>query len=276
MQKYILMAIMAAGTPIALQAQSNGVTIVVNDGSQTANSISGIVYSAEDNEPLIGVQVRIVGANVATITDVNGRFSFKSVSLKGQKLSFSYVGMENLVVKAGHNMKVALKNDSKQISDVVVNGYFTRKKQTFTGAAKTITSDDILSVSPTNIMQTLATLDPSLNIQQNNAAGSNPNSVPDLVIRSTTSLATNNEVGLNAPLVVIDGVEQSLTALYDIDIHDIERVDILKDASATALYGENAANGVIVIERKRVSQAPVRIRYTLTPQLSFADLSSYD
>lgn len=93
MQKYILMAIMAAGTPIALQAQSNGVTIVVNDGSQTANSISGIVYSAEDNEPLIGVQVRIVGANVATITDVNGRFSFKSVSLKGQKLSFSYVGM---------------------------------------------------------------------------------------------------------------------------------------------------------------------------------------
>ncbi len=169
-----------------------------------------------------------------------------------------------------------MKNDSKQISDVVVNGYFTRKKQTFTGAAKTITSDDILSISPTNIMQSLATLDPSLNIQQNNAAGSNPNSVPDLVIRSTTSLATNNEVGLNAPLVVIDGVEQSLTALYDIDIHDIERVDILKDASATALYGENAANGVIVIERKRVSQSPVRIRYTFTPQLSFADLSSYD
>ena len=270
------MAMMAAGTPIALQAPGNGVTIVVNDGSQTANSISGVVYSEEDNEPLIGVQVRIVGANVATITDVNGKFNFQSVSLKGQKLSFSYVGMETLVVKAGHNMKVVMKNDSKQISDVVVNGYFTRKKQTFTGAAKTITSDDILSISPTNIMQSLATLDPSLNIQQNNAAGSNPNSVPDLVIRSTTSLATNNEVGLNAPLVVIDGVEQSLTALYDIDIHDIERVDILKDASATALYGENAANGVIVIERKRVSQSPVRIRYTFTPQLSFADLSSYD
>ena len=75
---------------------------------------------------------------------------------------------------------------------------------------------------------------------------------------------------------MIDGVEQSLQALYDMDINDIERVDILKDASATALYGENAANGVIVIERKRVSQSPVRIRYTVTPQLSFADLSSYD
>lgn len=100
--------------------------------------------------------------------------------------------------------------------------------------------------------------------------------MPDLVIRSTTSLSTSNEVGLNAPLIVIDGVEQSLQALYDMDINDIERVDILKDASATALYGENAANGVIVIERKRVSQSPVRIRYTVTPQLSFADLSSYD
>lgn len=100
--------------------------------------------------------------------------------------------------------------------------------------------------------------------------------MPDLVIRSTTSLSTSNEVGLNAPLIVIDGVEQSLQALYDMDINDIERVDILKDASATALYGENAANGVIVIERKRVSQSPVRIRYTFTPEVSFADLSSYD
>lgn len=184
--------------------------------------------------------------------------------------------MTTQTVVAGHNMKIIMKNDDKVLSDVVVNGYFTRKKQTFTGAAKTISSDEILKIAPNNIMQTLATLDPSLNIQQNNAMGSNPNAVPDLVIRSTTSLATNDKVGLNAPLIVIDGVEQSLTALYDIDINDIERVDILKDASATALYGENAANGVIVIERKRVSQSPVRIRYTFTPQFSFADLSSYD
>ena len=276
MQKIMLIAMLAASMPVCVDAQTDDVKVVVNDGVQTANSISGVVLSADDNQPLIGVQVRIVGAKVATITDIDGKFTFKSVSLKGQKLTFSYVGMETITLKAGHNMKVLMKSDSKQIGDVVVNGYFTRKKQTFTGAAKTITSDDILSISPTNIMQTLATLDPSLNIQQNNSAGSNPNSVPDLVIRSTTSLATNDEVGLNAPLVVIDGVEQSLSALYDIDIHDIERVDILKDASATALYGENAANGVIVVERKRVSQSPVRIRYTITPQLSFADLSSYN
>lgn len=280
MQKKVLFAIGLAGlggmvSPATAQAQDN-VTVVVNDVKVKSNSISGVVYSADDNEPLIGAQVRIVGANVVTITDVNGRFSFKSVELKKQKLQVSYIGMETQTVTAGHEMKVVLKRDSKTLSDVVVNGYFTRKKQTFTGAAKTVTSDEIMKVAPNNILQTLATLDPSLNIAQNNAAGSNPNAVPDLVIRSTTSLSTSNEVGLNAPLIVIDGVEQSLQALYDMDINDIERVDILKDASATALYGENAANGVIVIERKRVSQSPVRIRYTVTPQLSFADLSSYD
>ena len=280
MQKKVLFAIGLAGlggmvSPATAQAQDN-VTVVVNDGKVKSNSISGVVYSADDNEPLIGAQVRIVGANVVTITDVNGRLSFKSVELKKQKLQVSYIGMETQTVTAGHEMKVVLKRDSKTLSDVVVNGYFTRKKQTFTGAAKTVTSDEIMKVAPNNILQTLATLDPSLNIAQNNAAGSNPNAVPDLVIRSTTSLSTSNEVGLNAPLIVIDGVEQSLQALYDMDINDIERVDILKDASATALYGENAANGVIVIERKRVSQSPVRIRYTVTPQLSFADLSSYD
>lgn len=278
MRKSVLLAISLAylgGYPIFVSAQDN-VTVVMNDGREISNSISGVILSAEDNEPLVGAQVRIVGANVATITDVNGRFTFQTVALKNQKLMVSYIGMETQSVDAGHNMKIVLKPNSKTLSDVVVNGFFTRKKQTFTGAARTVTSDEILKVAPNNIMQTLATLDPSLNITQNNAMGSNPNAVPDLVIRSTTSLSTSNEVGLNAPLIVIDGVEQSLQALYDMDINDIERVDILKDASATALYGENAANGVIVIERKRVSQSPVRIRYTFTPEASFADLSSYD
>ncbi len=278
MRKSVLLAISLAylgGYPIFVSAQDN-VTVVMNDGREKSNSISCVILSAEDNEPLVGAQVRIVGANVATITDVNGRFTFQTVALKNQKLTVSYIGMETQSVDAGHNMKIVLKPNSKTLSDVVVNGFFTRKKQTFTGAARTVTSDEILKVAPNNIMQTLATLDPSLNITQNNAMGSNPNAVPDLVIRSTTSLSTSNEVGLNAPLIVIDGVEQSLQALYDMDINDIERVDILKDASATALYGENAANGVIVIERKRVSQSPVRIRYTFTPEASFADLSSYD
>lgn len=179
MRKSVLLAIALANFglyPINVSAQDN-VTVVVNDGRESSNSISGVIVSAEDGEPLVGAQVKIVGANVATITDVNGRFTFKTVALKKQKLAVSYIGMETQTVDAGHNMKIVLKSDSKTLSDVVVNGYFTRKKQTFTGAARTITSDEILKVAPNNIMQTLATLDPSLNITQNNAMGSNPNSV---------------------------------------------------------------------------------------------------
>lgn len=166
MRKSVLLAISLAylgGYPIFVSAQDN-VTVVMNDGRESKNSISGVILSAEDNEPLVGAQVRIVGANEATITDVNGRFTFQTVALKNQKLTVSYIGMETQSVDAGHNMKIVLKPNSKTLSDVVVNGFFTRKKQTFTGAARTVTSDEILKVAPNNIMQTLATLDPSLNI----------------------------------------------------------------------------------------------------------------
>lgn len=239
-----------------------------------AKVISGIVRSSEDGEPVIGATVKVVGSSQAATTDAEGRFRFQNLSPNAQ-LQVSYLGMKTITVPAGSSL-ITLDTDANSVDEVVVNGFFTRQKQTFTGAARTFSADEILQITPNNLLQALSTLDAGLTITQNNIAGSNPNVVPDLIIRSTTSLATNDEVGLNAPLIVIDGVETNLQAMYDIDIHDIERVDILKDASATALYGENAANGVIVIERKRVSQSPVRIRYTFTPKFSFADLSSYD
>lgn len=243
-------------------------------------TVTGIVVDALDGSPMIGVNVLIVspeggGKNaVGTVTDVDGRFSLSIP--QGAQLKFSFVGYKEQVVTPTPGMTVVMQEDAATMDEVVVNGFFTRSKQTFTGAARTVTSEQLLSISPNNVLQALSVLDPSIKINKNNAMGSNPNNIPDLVIRSTTSLATDNEAGLNAPLVVIDGVESTLQDLYDINIYDIERVDILKDASATALYGENAANGVIVIERKRVEQAPLRIRYSFTPDLSIADLSSYD
>lgn len=246
---------------------------------QIQKTVSGVV---RDNKqlPLVGVNVSIMqGEKVLSgvTTDADGRFSINNVPDRVQ-LRFSYVGYKEIILNPifGKSMNVVMSEDVNVMEEVVVNGFFTRKKQTFTGAAKTFSSEELLTVSPTNILQALSTLDAGMTIMRNNAMGSNPNNIPDLVVRSTTSLATNDEVGLNTPLIVIDGVESSLQDLYDIDMQDIERVDILKDASATALYGENAANGVIIIERKRVSQSPVRIRYTVTPTFSFADLSSYD
>lgn len=232
------------------------------------------------NEPLIGVTIQQEGTKNVAISDADGNYQILIPQNVDCKLSYSYVGMDRLVItiKKGDDKVTenVIMKSGKQLEDVIVTGYYTRNKQTFTGAARTYKGDELRNISPTNILQALSTLDAGLTISQNNAAGSNPNNIPDLVIRSTTSLATDNEAGLNAPLIVIDGVEQSLQALYDIDINDIERVDILKDASATALYGENAANGVIVVERKRVSQSPVKVRYSFTPSISFADLSSYN
>ena len=87
---------------------------------------------------------------------------------------------------------------------------------------------------------------------ENNVAGSNPNAVPSILIRGANTLITNeSEEGVNNPLIVLDGVEISIQELYDLDMFDIERIDVLKDASATILYGEKGANGVIVVERKR-------------------------
>lgn len=260
------------------QIKGNIVTITQQKMSGHERTVKGQVKD-DEGEPLVGVPVSIGEGSVAAVTDADGFYTFK-IPVEKTILKFSYVGMDTqyLTITAGtsdQTQNVTMRS-SIQLEDVVVNGFFTRQKQTFTGSAKSYKAEEILQISPNNLFQALSTLDPAMTITQNNEMGSNPNAVPDLVIRSTTSLATNDEVGLNAPLVVIDGVEQSLQALYDIDIQDIERVDILKDASATALYGENAANGVIIVERKRVSQSPVRVRYTLTPQLSFADLSSYN
>jgi TonB-linked SusC/RagA family outer membrane protein len=249
------------------------ITKVVNNGGQ----VTGKVVDA-DNFPMVGVNVAVIkNKQVVTgvTTDMDGEFTLNVPS--GSQLRFTFVGYKDVVLTPSTNkaMNIRMVEDSNAMEEVVVNGFFTRQKQSFTGAARSYKSEELLSVSPTNLFQALATLDPGMTITKNNAAGSNPNNIPDLVIRSTTSLSTSGETGLNSPLIVIDGVESTLTALYDLDMQDIERVDVLKDASASALYGENAANGVIIIERKRVSQAPVRVRYTFTPTLSFADLSSY-
>lgn len=265
------------GTPLTASVRDN--TIVISAVVSKGGKVTGTVLDAE-NLPMVGVNVAVMkGKQMLTgvTTDIDGHFEIEVP--RGTQLKFSFVGYKELVMNPllGKPMAVRMQEDTSTMEEVVVNGFFTRSKQTFTGAAKTYTGEQILSISPTNLFQALATLDPGMTITQNNAMGSDPNSVPELVIRSTTSLSTNeSETGLNTPLIVIDGVERSLTDLYDIDMQDIERIDVLKDASATALYGENAANGVIIIERKRVSQSPVRIRYTFTPELSFADLSSYD
>lgn len=255
-------------------------TIVIRRESNVDRiTVFGRVFEG-NKQPLIGANVSLKGTTVGVSTDSQGNYSieFGRRPDKENILVYSFVGMktQELVVSGSSNLNVTLKDD-EQIEEVVVNGFYSQSKKTFTGAATTIKGEELIAISPTNLISGIAAMTPGMVIVQNNAQGSNPNTVPSLLIRGANSLITNeSEEGVNNPLIVLDGVEITMEELYDLDLFDIERVDVLKDASATILYGEKGANGVIVVERKRIEDAKVRLSYNFIPEFSIPDLSSFN
>lgn len=221
--KLFLLVALLIGSIHSLYAESDvSANNRVNESLQTPKSgiVKGTVRDANDQSPMVGVNVVVMQGEKmlsGVITDADGNFELNVP--QGAMLKLTYVGYREQLVTPSFKgkMEIEMEMDTNVVDEVVVNGFFTRQKSTFTGSAKSYTQENILKASPTNIFQALATLDPSLNINKNNDLGSNPNNIPDLVIRSTTSLATGNEVGLNAPLIVIDGVECGLEDLYNID-----------------------------------------------------------
>lgn len=234
----------------------------------------------ENKQPLAGVNVLLVGTRLGVNSDANGDYSieFGKEQNKNGTLRFQFVGMEAQEFQISGSTQINLTMESDNaIEEVVVNGFYEQKRSTFTGASTSIKGEDLLSVSPTNLIESITTLTPGMVMVENNAQGSNPNAVPSLLIRGASSLITNeSEEGVNNPLIILDGVEISMTELYDLDIFDIERVDVLKDASATILYGEQGANGVIVIERKKVEGNKAQLTYNFVPSFSVPDLSSFN
>ena len=241
-------------------------------------TVTGFVVDPND-EPLPGVTVMIKGTTVGVATNSEGGFELPvPVTVKNPVLLFSCIGMKSIevVVKNDKPLNVALEENVNAMDEVVVNGIYAASKNSYTGSVKTIKGDELLEVSQTNLFKALSTLVPGMRVIENNEQGSNPNYIPEIIIRGTTSLATQGELGLNAPLIIVDGVETTVEALFDMDMFDIERVDVLKDASATAIYGDRAANGVIVVERKKVKDSKLRLRYNFVPDVQFPDVSSFD
>jgi len=202
-------------------------------------------------EPLPGAGVLVKGTSTGIATDLDGKYSlsFRKPAKGTVTLLYSFIGMqtEERQVSSSTTLDVQLKDDN-QLDAVVVNGFYEQSKETFTGAATTVSGEELVQMSPNNLIQGIAAVTPGMVIMENNAAGSNPNAIPQILIRGANSLITNeSEEGVNNPLIILDGVEITLEELYDLDIFDIERVDILKDASATILYGDQGANGVIVV-----------------------------
>lgn len=240
-------------------------------------TVTGIVKD-ENGEVLPGVTVLLKGTTVGCASDVNGKFTL--VVPEGEKnvLEFTFIGMKKMEmpIREAKPLSVIMEAEVESMDEVVVNGYFTQKKNSYTGSVTSVKGEELLQVSSTNILKALAFVVPGMHIVENNEQGSNPNAIPEIILRGTTALPVNGEYGLNTPLIILDGVEISLENLYDLNMQDIEHIDVLKDASAKAIYGEKAANGVIVVTRKRVTDSKLRVRYNFIPNVQFPDVSSFN
>ena len=202
--------------------------------------VSGTVLSYEDNEPVVGAAVRVVGTNTGAVTDVNGKFTITCPQGKNT-LSISYVGMESIEVSARANMRILLKNDAQNLDEIVVVAYGTAKKQSITGAVSSIDAKEIDKRIATSVTGALEGAAPG--VQVNNTYGE-PGAEPTIRIRGIGSIN-----GSNTPLYVVDGVIYSGN-ISDLNSNDIQSISVLKDAASSALYGNRAAAGVVIITTK--------------------------
>ena len=217
------------------------ICICVTLGTSAQNVITGVVVSADDNEPMIGVTVKVKNTSTATVTDINGRFSINIT--EGKTLVFSYVGYNNKeVVATGENMRIVMSPESTAINEVVVVGYGQAKRITMTGAVSAINGTELQKVPVSSVQNTLAGKLPGFFSQQR--SGQPGKDASDFFIRGVSSL---NSAG-NRPLIIVDDVEYSYDQLSQINVNEIESISILKDASTTAIYGIKGANGVLVVK----------------------------
>lgn len=247
--------------------------------------LTGVVKDA-DGAPLPGANIFIKGSRVQALSGSDGSYEIWIPS-SACTVTYSYVGMKSqqFVCSAGDQPKkynVQL-NDENQLQEVVVTGIYTRKAESYTGSATTITSKDLMRVSNQNVFQSLKNLDPTIYIPDNMTMGSDPNTVPTMSMRgtssfpgSTSSLKSNYQNQPNQPLFILDGFETTAENIMDMDMNRIESITILKDASAKALYGSKAANGVVVIETKRLAGNQQRVTYNGSLSFEMPDLTSYD
>ena len=253
-------------------------SVAVRDSVVKTNKIKGVVVDAH-GEPLPGVTVVAKRGEIlvtGAASDGSGRFEIV-VPVDIRELSFTFVGYKTAVVPVELNkeMTVRMEEEVSEVDEVAVTGYFTKSKSSYTGAVKSVTAEQLKTVSGTNVVAALAALTPGLNLVERSELGSNPNHVPELLLRGMSSFS-DGSTQVNQPTIVLDGVEISMQDLYDLDINEIENITVLKDASATALYGSRAASGVIVVERKKLAEGSMRVSYNFTGNVQFPYLKDYN
>ena len=232
--------------------------IVILSGAQLfAQKVTGVVVD-ESNTPLPGVNIVVKGTTNGLITNMDGSYSIVPGDMAKDVLMFSFIGFDSQEIKINGQkvINVQLKSSTLELDEVVAIGYGTVKKRDLTGSVSSVKADDIVKTTSSNAMQTMQARVPGLDIQQSDGqAGAGIN----LTLRGNRSISASNN-----PLILVDGVQYGST--LDINPSDIESMEVLKDASSTAIYGTRGANGVILISTKRGKAGKTKV--TLNAYLS--------
>ena len=252
--------------------------------AQEMRTITGLVVD-QKGEILTGATVKAVHAPgvktlIATSTDLDGKFKL-NIPSEVTQIEVTFVGYKNqqVALKGKTDFKIVLTEDTQEMEEVVVTGMFTRKANSYTGSVTTIKGDELKTVGNGNVLSSLKNIDPSFLMVENLEVGSNPNAIPDFQMRGQTGfteVASEYQENPNQPLFILDGFETTLTKIMDLDMNQVQSVTLLKDATAKAIYGSKAANGVVVVETIRPEKGKMKITYTGSLDIEAPDLSSYD
>ena len=211
------------------------------------SEITGTVVD-EFGDGLYGTTVVEKGTSNGTVTDLDGNFTLKVA--EGTPLVISFIGFETLEVPAKQGMKVTLKENTSELSEVVVTGYTTQRKADLTGAVSVVSVDEIAKQNENNPIKALQGRVPGMNV----SADGNPSGAATVRIRGIGTLNNND------PLYIIDGVPTK-AGMHELNGNDIESIQVLKDAASASIYGSRAANGVIIITTKRGKEGKVKINF---------------
>jgi TonB-linked SusC/RagA family outer membrane protein len=286
-----LMDLVLTGKPYTYLIENNVVILKAkNQPAQTpvnqkATKITGVVTEA-DGRSLPGASVLVKGTQIGVMTSDDGSFEI-DVPQGQNRLVISFIGKKSqeVDITGKSSVNIKLEDDELSINQVVFTGIFKKSRESYTGAVTSISAKELQASGNRNILTSIRNIDPSFNIVDNLEFGSDPNRLPDITIRGRTSMDVNVrnlqeqssvQSTSNLPLFIMDGFEVSLQRVMDMDEEQVENITLLKDASATAMYGSRGANGIVVITLKRPEVGKLRVSYRGSINIEAPDFTSYN
>lgn len=237
-------------------------SIVISEKNQAAGQtqadgkkvISGVITD-DTGMPVIGATILEKGTNNGTITDFDGNFSLTMASQGTLQVSYIGYATQEIAVAGQENLNIKLKEDSEQLQEVVVTGYMSEKKASLTGSVAVVKMKDVADIPTGNVMSSLQGRVSGINITTDGTPGGMNTST---LVRGTTTINDSS------PLYVIDGVQTRDNIASILSSNDVESIQVLKDAASAAIYGAQAANGVIIITTKRAKEGDVKINFDMS------------